>query len=388
MIDSINVTNFKSIKKASAKLPSFGAIVGKNAAGKTNLIQAIQFVRDLAASETTTVAQRAISLIPNELFNFNEEKNEFGIDITVKLKDDRKYMLCLKIGLINGSIQPGILIVNEEILYKLGDANEKEEIYFRDRDNLKDKNNNSIQVAVAKNKLALATYETQETELVREEFVKTFIPDIEHINNRESIAVGSIGYDDESENLASIIVNLHRNSQENYDNFQTIVRKLLPHFSSIVEISSTRSSEVVPSPERESYLVVLEEKNLKQQLSMQSVSSGDLKTLVLIATSMKMENFSTLIIEEIENGIHPKRIIDLIEHLERIAMIKKMQILFTTHSPIVINRLSAHKVVLTERETDNGTQFTLLEEAEHIGKIKKYLQEGGSLTDFLYTGKY
>ncbi|MBI5414746.1 ATP-binding protein [Candidatus Peregrinibacteria bacterium] len=386
MYYSIEINNFKSIKNASIELPSFGAVVGKNAAGKTNLIQAIQFVRDLAKGKTATDAQKAISLIPHELFNFNDGKNEFEIKIILNLKDEKKYLFCVKVSLINGSTKPASLFVVEEKLYEIKENGEKEVVYSRDKNILKDKSDGTIPVVVDINKLALALYKTQATDLVRDVFIKTVIPNIEQINNRESIALGST--ESEYDNLANIIVNLHRNNQKNYDDFQKIIKALLPNFSSVVEIPSKTGEVASPSAEKENYLVVLEERNLKQQLSMQSVSSGDLKTLLLIATAMSMENDSILIIEEIENGIHPKRIIELIERLERISTIKTMQILFTTHSPIVINSLSPQKIVLTDRGAEMGTQFTLLSKVEQISEIKKYLQEGGGLTDYLYTSNY
>ena len=385
MYSLIDIINFKSIKRAKAKLPSFGAIVGKNAAGKTNLIQSIQFIRDLASGKTTSEAQKSISLIPNELFNFNEGNTEFEVDIMIKLKDESQYTFCVKIGLLNGAIKPAVLIISHEKLYKYYDDDNKDIIYIRDKDSLKDKNEIGIPVAVDSNKLALAVYKTSETELIKEFFLNTVIPDVELINNMESVALGST--EAEYSNLASIIVNLHHNHQQAYENFQVIIKKLLPHFSSLIEIPS-KSGEASESPEKENYLIVLEERNLKQKLSMQSVSSGDLKTLFLIATTLNMDDYSTLIIEEIENGMHPKRIVDLIEQLETISKIKKMQILFTTHSPIVINKISPSEVVLTDRDSDKGTLFTLLEESEQISKIKKYLQEGGNLTDYLYTNRY
>lgn len=381
----IDITNFKSIKKATAKLPSFGAIVGRNAAGKTNLIQSVRFVRDLACGKTCSEAQKSISLIPNELFNFNEGNMEFGINISIKLKDESQYLLCVKIGLINGSVKPALLLVNEETLYKLNDDNSKEIVYLRDKNGLKDKNNVAIPVGVDNDKLALAVYKIPDTDQVKDAFVKTVIPDMRVITNTESMAIGSA--EPEYENLASIILSLHHNHPQNYNDFQTIVKKIMPHFSSIIEIPS-KGEVVAQSPEKESYLIVLEEKNLKQKLSMQSVSSGDLKTLLLIATTLNMDDYSTLIVEEIENGIHPKRISDLIEHLDTISKVKKMQILFTTHSPIVINKLSAHEILLTKRESDAGTQFILLDDSDQITRVKKYLQEGGSLTDFLYTSNY
>ena len=42
MINQIRIENFRSIKSATVFLPSFGAIVGKNASGKTNLLNALE----------------------------------------------------------------------------------------------------------------------------------------------------------------------------------------------------------------------------------------------------------------------------------------------------------------------------------------------------------
>ena len=70
MIESISIKNFKSIKLAEVNLPSFGAIVGNNAVGKTNLLQALSFIKDFALGVDLLVAQRKISLVPEELFNF------------------------------------------------------------------------------------------------------------------------------------------------------------------------------------------------------------------------------------------------------------------------------------------------------------------------------
>ena len=60
---------------------------------------------------------------------------------------------------------------------------------------------------------------------------------------------------------------------------------------------------------------------------MQSISAGDIRTLYLIASALNMPDHSTIIIEEIENGIHQK-INDLIDHLDTISNIKSMQIIF------------------------------------------------------------
>ena len=63
MIEEISVKNFKSIKNAKTKFPKFvGAIVGKNAVGKTNFIQSINFVKNLAIGIDTASALKKIAL--------------------------------------------------------------------------------------------------------------------------------------------------------------------------------------------------------------------------------------------------------------------------------------------------------------------------------------
>ena len=115
---------------------------------------------------------------------------------------------------------------------------------------------------------------------------------------------------------------------------------------------------------------------------MKLLSAGDLRTLYLIGEAIKLNEHSSLIIEEIENGIHPHRINELIDHLRKIATIKNMQILFTTHSPLVINRLPVHEVVLAEKN-DKGTELTLLSESAQATSIQKMLERGGKMTDYI-----
>jgi len=310
------------------------------------------------------------------LFYFNDSSNEFQIEMGIETKEGIKYIFNIRVGLINGNVKPEI---NQETLSKVLSDNEKEIIYTRDKDGLYDKDKNSISIAVDKDKTALSVYKNPDTDSLRDTFLKILIPDLETINDTNSI--GTSGAEIEKNNLASILVGLRHKQPDSYTKFQAIIKKLLPHFSSLIEVAASSGAE--PS-DKESFLIVLEEQNLKGKLSMQSVSGGDLRTLFLVASTLSMEDNSTLIVEEIENGMHPKRIIDLLDHLETIARVKNMQVLFTTHNPMVINSLSPAKVLFVEKEIEEGTKFKLLEDTEEITKIKKLLEQGAKITDYLY----
>lgn len=48
MIRHIEVSNFKSFDRLDVDLGAFSVLVGANASGKTNFVQVLQFVRDIA----------------------------------------------------------------------------------------------------------------------------------------------------------------------------------------------------------------------------------------------------------------------------------------------------------------------------------------------------
>ncbi len=379
MIQEISIKNFKSIKQANTKFPKFiGAIVGKNAVGKTNLIQAINFVRNLAVGIDTASALKKTALTPQEIYNYNDSSADIDIRIQLCSPEDIKYILELIISPANGEQPMPNLLVKSETLHRIDNQEASVIIYKRNESILTDKDGNNIPLAVESDKLAVSQYQNQDALRVKNVFSNVFIPEQDSIDFRESI----VKSDDKG--LASLVVRLRQaNGGSLFEQFQTIIKRLLPQFSSLVEIPST---QITNTPDSENlFMVLLEEENLKGKLSMKSVSAGDLRTLYLIASAMYLKPNSTLIFEEIENGLHPKRLNDLLDSLMSISRKKDMQILFTTHSSAVINLMSPHEVIYVEKETTDGTTFRLLSDSSHISQIDKVLKEGITLTDYIFS---
>lgn len=82
--------------------------------------------------------------------------------------------------------------------------------------------------------------------------------------------------------------------------------------------------------------------------------------LYYIAFALLPHIFSSglLLIEEPENGLHPARIRDVLSVLRAVSA--KMQVIVSTHSPLVINELAGDEVTLLTRTTQAGTQATRL----------------------------
>src|SRR5436190_885475 len=289
MIKSISLENWKSIKKSSTDLPSFCALVGENAAGKSNLIQSIKLIKVLVHGGTI---------------------EEF------KVKGTEKFPL------------------NYE-----------------------------------QNRLALAYYKATDTDNIRNYFNNIIVPEFSDINNLNADILAS--NDPSSRSLANIIFDLIHNHPDVYAQFMQIVQKFMPLFKSFVEIPTTIPNPT-NDPSKSKFLLVAEEENLKDTLSMLSLSDGDIRTLYLLATALRVNNGSTFIIEEIENGIHPNRVTRLIDQLNTISRVKNMQIIFTTHSSLVINEMSVSQIILVEKDKNTGTNFKQLDKVEQISGIIEF----------------
>jgi len=380
MINSIGIKNFKSIKDIEVKLPSFCAVIGCNAAGKTNLIQAINFIKRLVTGTDMYIAQRKICLLPQELFNFNELSKEIFFRITIETKNDRKYELVVKINLVNDRDLPQLAIRYEKLekIIHNGGKKEKVKIYEREGEVLKNQEGKDIPLAVDSDVLAISVYKNSEAIEVKRFFSNVFITEQEMIDSRKSIA--SMNED----SLAGLLVHLKHRDLDRYEQFKKIVSKILPDFNQFVEFDVEKKPGVKEdTSEERSLLVLLEEKNLKGKLSMKSVSGGDLRTLYLIARAIDMKEGSSLFIEEIENGIHPKRLNDLLEHLDTISKRRDLQIIFTTHSPNVINNFKPSSILFVRKDKDKGTELKIIEEFSEIEPIKKFLNKGGKLLDYI-----
>ncbi len=378
MINSLSIKNYKSIKKSSCDFPllSVSAMVGKNAAGKTNVLQVIAILKELVAGDSIDEIIAKLVLVPNELFNKDDSEKSSAFSIVVSGKDEIKYRLEISLEIINGNV-PANFIISKEKLETEFDGRQLT-IYERKGNQIEDDNGNPIQLTVDSKKLFVSLYTKNEAQAVRDIFQNIRIPESKLIDSRDTI----VGITEK--NLAGLLIDLRHNEPAIYSDFEKVAKKLLPTFSAITELAA-RPDAANTSASEEQYLVLFQEKNLRGQLSMKVSSAGDIRTLYIIAAAMGMPQYGTLIIEEIENGIHQKRIEEIVDHLETISRVKNIQIIFTTHSERIINRMAAQYVIYVEKDLSKGTHLDPLTGPAELAQIKLVLEKGGSLSDYLST---
>jgi predicted ATPase len=75
---------------------------------------------------------------------------------------------------------------------------------------------------------------------------------------------------------------------------------------------------------------------------------------------------SLILIEEPENGLHPSRIVEVMNVLRSVSA--TTQVVLATHSPLVINELRPEEVTLVTRTPEDGTRFTPISETPNFAK--------------------
>jgi predicted ATPase len=116
----------------------------------------------------------------------------------------------------------------------------------------------------------------------------------------------------------------------------------------------------------------IEESGLLEPLTAWRLSDGTLKFLCLLAVLLDPNPAPLICIEEPEVGLHPEAIQIVADALVEAS--ERTQLIVTTHSEALIDALSERPedVLVTERDFDNSTQFRRLDKQQLSLWLEKY----------------
>jgi predicted ATPase len=87
------------------------------------------------------------------------------------------------------------------------------------------------------------------------------------------------------------------------------------------------------------------------------LSDGTLRVLAIAAAMLSAPEGSLVVIEEIDNGVHPSRAHHLLQHIQRIAKARSLRVLLSTHNPAMLDALpdsAVPDVVFCYRDPKDG----------------------------------
>lgn len=115
------------------------------------------------------------------------------------------------------------------------------------------------------------------------------------------------------------------------------------------------------------------------EIDARGMSDGTLRYLAIVTALLTRKPNSLLVIEEVDNGLHPSRAHFLIEMLKKLGKERSIDVIVTTHNPALLDAAGAIMVpFIAVAHRDDHTGISRLTQLEDIRQLPK-LMAGGSL---------
>jgi predicted ATPase len=103
------------------------------------------------------------------------------------------------------------------------------------------------------------------------------------------------------------------------------------------------------------------------------MSDGTLRFIAIVTALLTLPEKTQLIIEEVDNGLHPSRADLLLRMIREIGMKRSIDVLVSTHNPALLDALGPAMVpfvLVAHRDpTEGDSCLTLLEDVRSLPKL-------------------
>jgi predicted ATPase len=380
MLTELRLHDFKSFDDQAVILGPVTMLVGANASGKSNFLDSIRFLQGISLGLPIADVLRGRWDAGRELWPgirggiteaVRSGRDSFGIDSTWTIDGMKLWysIVC--------STEPEPAVV-QEMLYP-GDS----QAYLFDTSALSLGNNvgpspgGSLRAALrvkGKGRSPSLEYSSTRSLLgqiqpherahptvmqgitaIRKALSSSLFLDIMPSRMRDYVPVSVPALGANGENLSAILHRYCQDEEQKRDLIDWISELCAP---AIVDIAFTET-------DLRDVLLALVEKG-GTRVSARSMSDGTLRFLGELTALLTSEKGAVLLMEEIENGLHPARVHLLVEILESVTKGGARQVIATTHSPLVLQALSPEAlgdtIVFGRHEDQAGTQMKRLAE--------------------------
>jgi predicted ATPase len=160
----------------------------------------------------------------------------------------------------------------------------------------------------------------------------------------------SSSMDRTGQGIANTLLDILLANRDSFDELQERLTQLVPNIKKIV----------LPRGENQTFSLELVDRYSEHHIPASDISDGTLRILAFL-TALYQENTPSIIcFEEIENGVHPWLLHKMIELLKIVSTEgitgKPVQVLITTHSPVLLNYVEPYQVRAVELDKEGKTQ--------------------------------
>ncbi|MFE1550708.1 AAA family ATPase [Streptomyces sp. NPDC058718] len=372
----LTVRNFRTLTDVKLPLGPLTVMVGPNAAGKSNVLHALNFLGDVAREgiEPALNAQGGFDVLafrggPRPVSRISVGIEGIWSDFASEDEPDRYELSVSRPRLPEGSRQSHTMYRRERFTQHPEPGAPTSVEFAGDRLPLTDlATAEGVDVGRMASGLhqswgapSFPSSEAAIGELTRHlRQIRVFDPDVRAARKPWGITESGRRLENDASNLADFLKTL-RDDGEAWDMLLEDVRTVVPQISDI---------HLVDVPGEAGRLAVeLEENGLRGRTRLTEASWGTVRILCLLAIFHDPEPPLLTCIEEIDHGIHPHALSLLVGRLREATT--RSQFLVTTHSLVVLNDLEPEELVVCERLKSGASEIP----ARRPGDIQRIIEK-------------
>ena len=422
MIKEIRFVNWKSYKHANLYIDPLNVLIGTNASGKSNAIDAITFLNNAVNGMNLQAALdgeggMSLEVIMGGIRGGAEyaallPEDRFTVETTIQRDSITDYNYSITV-----RTKPQVKVIAESLL-KITRTRKKpkEKNIFNTRSD-DDDLSPSIHTNIIngqgkpirkdlKNSVSVIS-QLKNYEVIPEvsEAIKLVTKNLEEIFILDPIPSLMRDYKPfaqnlsrNASNLAGMIAALPKDKKEKLES------QLTKYVSSLPEDEIEKVwAEPIGIFGKDAMLYCIEKwgkSGASTTIDARGMSDGTLRFLGILTALLTRPSGSLIVIEEVDNGLHPSRAKLLLETMKEIGAERNIDILITTHNPALMDELGIEMIPFIQvvhRDPEDGTsKISLLENIRSLpkllahgsvgelstkGEIEKSLSQNGGVSD-------
>lgn len=366
----VRIRNYKSIGVCDLSLRPLTVVVGRNGSGKSNFLDALQFVADSLRTSLDHAIQSRGGLVDVRRRSTGHPRN-FGIDFEISLPDRQTARYGFEIGARKES---GFTVKLERLLIA-DDSKQRLARFFRMGDGLIDASAEHMP-PVAEDRLYLANaaglpdFRPVYDALLAMGFYNLNPEAIKELQNPDA---GDLLRSDGS-NLASVVARLSSERPETMTRIRSYLTTISPEIVHLERVA-LGPKETLQFAQR------VEGAAHPWRFYASSISDGTLRALGALVAVMQITRASKPVllvgIEEPETALHPAAAGSLVDALREASA--QTQVLVTSHSPDFLDHLDLDRDGLLVVAAPQGTTRIAPADAASLEALRRHLYSPGEL---------
>jgi predicted ATPase len=362
--------NFKGFKNAQIDLMRpMTLLIGRNGSGKTNVIEGMELLAQLASGrplyEISDIGRGSGSTFEirgglQGCMRKNNQQNYFGLGFNaIYLKQNNNPIVDYNISV---SFIEQLSILREQLKLNERDyfeANLLADVLNVSYDNFS-RGRNKPSLKLSADRSVLSRYNpTITTQLydkkvkdsaireaieladtVKWHLISAFVFDLHPHLMRQYERIGASQLNKDGSNLSAVLYGI-KIKDESREESQRLLSKLLDKLKQLpeepfvdFEFITTQANDVLLALKREDGAII----------DARLLSDGTLRTLAILTALETIPEHSRMVIEELDNGVHPSRVKLLVDTIWECSHRRNLNVLVTTHNPATLNGLTPEQL--------------------------------------------